>query len=115
MRRTNMIAFVFAILVGLFLFIADRIGEKLKSNHIVAMNMLICLSSEHDKNRLATQTLSDQCRKIIDRIEHPSKNNVIAYNQKWHVTIAFKQIKTNNQVTWICKGTPEKLFSEECR
>ncbi len=115
MRRTNMIAFVFAILVGLFLFIADRIGEKLKSNHIVAMNMLTCLSSESDKNKLTSHTLSYSCQQNIDQIEHPSENYMIAYNRKWHITIAFKQIKINNQAIWICKGTPEKLFSEECR
>jgi hypothetical protein len=115
MRRTNMIAFVFAMLVGLFLFIADRIGEKLKANRIVAMNMLTCLSSERDKSKLIASTLSYSCQKNIDQIEHPSENDMIAYNRKWHVTIAFKQIKINNQATWICKGTPEKLFPLECR
>lgn len=110
-----MIAFVFAILVGLFLFIADRIGEKLKSNHIVAMNMLTCLSSESDKNKLITSALSYSCQKSIDQIEHPSESHMIAYNRKWHVTIAFKQIKINNQSIWICKGTPKKLFPQECR
>lgn len=51
---------------------------------------------------------------MIDRVEHPSKNDMIAYNQRWHVTIAFKQTKINNQTTWICKGTPAKLFPPDC-
>lgn len=115
MRRKNMIVFVFAMLVGLFLFIADRIGETLKTSRSLATNMLICLSSEDDKNRLTTQSLSYACKRIIHRIDHPSDNDMIAYNQKWHFTIAFKQIKTNNQTYWTCKGTPEKLFPQACR
>ena len=109
-----MIVFVFAIFVGLFLFIAHGIGEKLKSDRIIAMNMLTCLSSEGDKSKIMIRSLSSQCQRAIDQIEYPSKNNIVAYNQKWHITIAFEEIKTNNQAVWVCKGTPEKLFPHQC-
>jgi 1,2-phenylacetyl-CoA epoxidase PaaB subunit len=114
MRRENIIATIFVVLVGLILFIADQILDKIKSDRMVVMRMMTCLSAEVDKSRLATSTLSDACKKTIDQIEHPSATRVIVYNRKWHITLAFELMKTNNHMTWTCKGTPEKLFPRQC-
>jgi hypothetical protein len=115
MRSRNIIASIFVILVGLFLFIAHQIGDKIKSDRRVAMSMLTCFSSEANKSQLTTRTLSYACQKSIDQVEHPSASRVIVYNQKWHITLAFEQMKTNNPLTWTCKGFPKNLFPQQCR
>ena len=115
MRRINIIVSVFVVLVGIFLCIAHQIGDKIKSDRKVALRMLTCLSSEENKSQLTTQTLSYPCKKTIDQIEHPSASRVIVYNRKWHVSLAFEQVKTNNQMSWTCKGFPKNLFPQQCR
>jgi DNA-binding transcriptional MocR family regulator len=115
MLRINIIASIFVILVGLFLLIAHQIGDKIKSDRMVAMSMLTCFSSQANKSQLTTSTLSQVCQKSIDQVEHPSETRVIVYNRKWHITLAFEQMKTNNQITWTCQGIPKKLFPHQCR
>lgn len=115
MRRDIAIATVSTLIVGLIFFLADQTEEKIKADRMIAIDMLACLSAKHDKSQITTDTLSHQCQVVIDQIEHPSNTQMIAYNRKWRIRIAFEQMKANNQTSWVCKGTPENLFPQQCR